>query len=501
MAYKVIHKFTPKPSLATPKNIAIVGGGIAGLASAYRLLKSTSKQTPPPEIHIYEANNYLGGRIYTIEDPFDHGGYLEGGAELIDSAQSELIKLANELGLEMEDIGIPDDPAEDYYYIKGNLYSPLDLLHDGGAKALFDEIVKDHSRSLTPEKLHKQKKNPRLDWSPYAKQLDSMSLDEYLDTVGTRTNTPPELIAFIKKAYQSELGKNPKKISALAFVNGFDPSRLPNGDGFFVYGNSDESLRIKGGTSQLTRRLHEYLEASGVHFHLNYQLQGISESTDKKWPGVDLHFNKGSIPVDGVILTLPMPRMKKLEGLQAMMPDKQWRLMQNVGYGCHKKVMLELKDEPWKKLPLTPAPNGVFCTDNPYLQHCWITQRGPHSILTCFVGEQAAFSMDEEKLVDGIKHAYSTMLGGMAASDIFANKEPIIMRWPNSYVCPAPNQYINMESLPDPVCGGRVQFAGDACNRQFNGFMGAAVCSARHAAHGIATTLQIDNDLGKTRHY
>jgi uncharacterized protein with NAD-binding domain and iron-sulfur cluster len=46
--------------------VAIVGAGAAGLACSCRLL---SLGLPPSNLHVYEAQERIGGRIFTKRDP------------------------------------------------------------------------------------------------------------------------------------------------------------------------------------------------------------------------------------------------------------------------------------------------------------------------------------------------------------------------------------------------------------------------------------------------
>ncbi|WP_142310515.1 flavin monoamine oxidase family protein, partial [Bacillus wiedmannii] len=56
-----------------PKQIIIAGAGISGLVAA-SLLKEAGHN-----ITILEANNRIGGRIYTIREPFSSGLYFNAG--------------------------------------------------------------------------------------------------------------------------------------------------------------------------------------------------------------------------------------------------------------------------------------------------------------------------------------------------------------------------------------------------------------------------------------
>lgn len=58
------------------QKIGIVGGGLAGLSSAYYILKG---QAEPPDITIFESGEHIGGRVNTVmvdNVPIDLGGFM-----------------------------------------------------------------------------------------------------------------------------------------------------------------------------------------------------------------------------------------------------------------------------------------------------------------------------------------------------------------------------------------------------------------------------------------
>ncbi|MBU2590726.1 MAG: protoporphyrinogen oxidase [Nitrospinae bacterium] len=78
------------------KQIAIVGGGISGLAAANALEKRAAEQNIPIKITIIERANRIGGNISTE----DYNGFkIEGGPDSFFSPKPAAIKLAIELGL------------------------------------------------------------------------------------------------------------------------------------------------------------------------------------------------------------------------------------------------------------------------------------------------------------------------------------------------------------------------------------------------------------------
>ncbi len=59
-------------SNASARRIAIVGGGIAGLAAAYELARQARERALPLSVDLYESRDRLGGVILTERE----GDYL-----------------------------------------------------------------------------------------------------------------------------------------------------------------------------------------------------------------------------------------------------------------------------------------------------------------------------------------------------------------------------------------------------------------------------------------
>lgn len=77
------------------KDVIIIGGGLAGLTTAYLLEKKDFQPT------ILEARDRLGGRIHTIRP--DKNKRVEMGATWLGKQHQSLIQLISELGLELEE--------------------------------------------------------------------------------------------------------------------------------------------------------------------------------------------------------------------------------------------------------------------------------------------------------------------------------------------------------------------------------------------------------------
>ncbi|HEY0406082.1 MAG TPA: protoporphyrinogen oxidase, partial [Pyrinomonadaceae bacterium] len=78
------------------KRIAVIGGGISGLAAAHRLLERSRDEALPLEILLLEAGSRAGGTIRTERR---EGFLLEGGPDSFISEKPEAVNLSQRLGL------------------------------------------------------------------------------------------------------------------------------------------------------------------------------------------------------------------------------------------------------------------------------------------------------------------------------------------------------------------------------------------------------------------
>jgi oxygen-dependent protoporphyrinogen oxidase len=103
------------------KRIAIIGGGISGLACAYEL-ENARKAGAAIDWHLYEASDRLGGIVETTVRDTDEGRFvLEGGPDGWVSDKPWARELAVELGLESELIYSNDATRKTYILRDGKL--------------------------------------------------------------------------------------------------------------------------------------------------------------------------------------------------------------------------------------------------------------------------------------------------------------------------------------------------------------------------------------------
>ena len=80
------------------KRVAIIGGGIAGLAAAHRLVSACAQDDLEAEIHLFERKTRLGGVIRTERR---NGFLLEWGPENFVGFKPALKHLIEDIGLQL----------------------------------------------------------------------------------------------------------------------------------------------------------------------------------------------------------------------------------------------------------------------------------------------------------------------------------------------------------------------------------------------------------------
>ena len=306
-------------------SIAIIGAGLAGLTCGYRLKQAGLTA------QIYEASGRIGGRCYTIHD-FDPL-VAEHGGELIDQGHKQVRQLAQELGLDLDDL-LQAQPSgtEDFFWINGGKYEYSQLVED--LNGIYQKMHKDVSAASYPTL-----------WNLYTQrgwELDHMSIIDWLDETVPNGGSGSDLGRVLDLAYNIEYGAECSIQSSLnlLYLLGY------RGQGQFrVFGASNEKYHVRGGNDQIARRM---ADALSNQISLDTALTAIRLNSGGSYT---LAFSTGSgtqtVVADHVVLALPFSLLRSVNYSKAGFEPLKVTAIKELPMGTNSKLHVEFSDRFW----------------------------------------------------------------------------------------------------------------------------------------------------------
>ena len=107
-------------------DVAVVGAGISGLYSAWRLVAESGSQGTPPAVAVFECSHRVGGRLLSVIPPGIPQTRVELGGMRYTSSHKRVASLAEYLQLARDDfpVGQPQNIA----YVRGKMLRRQDLV-------------------------------------------------------------------------------------------------------------------------------------------------------------------------------------------------------------------------------------------------------------------------------------------------------------------------------------------------------------------------------------
>jgi len=447
--------------------VLVVGAGIAGLTAAYRLA-----QAGVP-VQVVEAQDRVGGRMWSLRDRFADGQVVELGGELIDTGHAAIRRLADELEIRLDDLS-QEDPAVS-----------TDLWFFGGRRRSDVEVV-EAFRFLVPRieaalATIEGDGSVTYDAPAGAEPLDRTSLAAWLDGAGVSG----WFRDLLDVAYTTEYGLETADQSALNLLLMIDPDPEP----FRIFGESDERFRVHEGNDAIPRELARRL---GGRVRTATLLEAVRRGADGRLRCSLRSGGRSRETAAGhVVLAIPFTLLRDVE-LDLDLPAAKRRAIDELGYGTNAKLMTGYSERVWRT---RHGSNGSVVTDLPF-QLVWETSRGQEGragVLTNFTGGRHGVELGRgtaaeqaDRLVADLERVFP----GAAAAH--SGMEAVRFHWPSfrwtrgSYASYRVGQWTS-------ICGaegervGNLLFAGEHCSLAAQGFMeGGCETGERAAAEVLA---------------
>jgi monoamine oxidase len=468
--------------------IAIIGGGISGLAAALTLQDAGVSST------VYEASRRVGGRMHSDTTSWLNGQTTEHCGELIDSKHKTILGLASRFKLNVVDL-LAAEPVQstDTDFFFGRYYTQQQANSD--FNPVWNAVKKDLGSAPFPT-LYNSFTQAGFD-------LDHLSLFDWIETrvPGGHASSMGRLLDV---AYNIEYGNVTTEQSSLnlVYLLGFQP--VPGN--FRIFGSSDERYHIAGGNEQLPQAIAASLAPGTVQ--LNTALAGIVRNSDNTY---SVSLRSGNLTTtkvfDRVIMAIPFSVLRTILTSDAayraagFTPLKQTAITQ-LGYGKNAKLQLQFDSRWWTSGPWGIG-NGSTYSDTGY-QNTWEATRaqdGATGILVDYTGGGvplasfggdptdpktiAKFAQTFLRQIEPVFPGITAQWNGRATLDVPLTN-PFLL---GSYAYWKVGQYTLFSGYekvrqPDPTTG-KCHFAGEHCSTNFQGFMEGGAEEGARAANEI----------------
>ncbi|MGA9334211.1 MAG: NAD(P)/FAD-dependent oxidoreductase [Rudaea sp.] len=452
------------PQRKDADEVIVVGAGIAGLSAAWRLRQAGVR------VRVFEAQDRIGGRMFSLRNHFADGQVCELGGELIDTGHVRMHALAAEFGLPLDDLAAdPTHAFGDVWFCDGRRYSEKEILH--AFAPLAAAIARDASTLPDTQITYAA--------SGGAEALDRESMTHWLD----RNGASGWLRKLIEVAYTTEMGLECDEQSALNFLTFIDPGTKA----FRIFGESDERYHVRAGNDSIVKALGAKLDDA---LQTGCVFESVRQSGDGRYA---LGFKRGSgafeVSANRVVLAIPFTTLRRVH-LDLELPTAKRRAIAELDYGTNAKLMIGFNERIWRT---RHASSGSTYSDLAY-QTTWETSRmqaGAAGILTNFVGGRHGLEIangSPKEQADLAAHQLDAIFPGLAAAR--DGMREARMHWPTnpwtlgSYACFRPGQWTTIRgAIGERV--GNLHFAGEHCAFDNQGFMEGGVESGEWAAQAI----------------
>jgi monoamine oxidase len=458
--------------MTTPR-IAIVGAGLAGLTCAYRLRRAGVIAT------VYEGNTRLGGRCWSIRGAFDGGQIAEHGGELIDQYHKEIRNLAQELGLDLDNLlAAEQNGTEPFYYFGGARQTFAETTD--AVKKIWQVMHADLSAASYPTTYNS--------YTSAGYALDHMSILQWIESRVPGGHASP-LGQLLDVAYNIEYGAEISDQSSLnlLYLLGF------SGQGQFrIFGTSNEKYHVRDGNDQIVSRLAAAVDGQ---IETDAALSVIARTSDGRYT---LTFGSGrstrSVTAEHVVLALPFSKLAEVDYSKAGFVEPKTFAIEELRIGANAKVQLQFSNRHWRTL----GNNGDSYADTGY-QDTWEVTRaqgGTPGILVDYTGGDTTRSQagqSAQTLAERFLTQIDPVLPGLGNE---WNDKVTLDYWPSNpwthgaYSYWRVGQYTRFAGS-EYERSGNCHFCGEHTSIDSQGYLNGAVETGQRAAADVLADLKI----------
>jgi monoamine oxidase len=433
-------------------SVLVAGAGLAGLAAARDLVQFGAAVT------VIDARDRVGGRVWTLRDGFAESQHAEAGGDMIDEAQHEIIRLADELGLTLTRIF-----RNGWGYARPDGRGQVRIVQRNAARG-WERVERALQPLIEPYRLAERR------WdTPITRDIGRQSVAAWLAAIGA----DDELRA-TARGLRGFFLADPEELSVLALVDQFAGGDTPA---------EGRMYRIAGGNDRLASALAAPL---GDRLRLGSELVAISHRGRTVRASIKQARQTAQLSCDYLVVTLPATQLRRVPITPAL-PAPQHEAIARLGYGRATKTLLQFSQRFWR----VPGRPTAFGTPLP-IGAVWDAaedQRGRAGILALLAGGSASDATADLVARDGVGAlARSLDWLGSKRADLLGARQVVWEADPFSrggYAFFDPGFDPTLRAWLAQPCG-RLFFAGEHTSAAWQGYMNGAVESGRRAAAEVA---------------
>lgn len=303
----VVGDFMMKPR---DMHVAVVGGGLAGLTTAYRLKKFGFKVT------VFEARPRVGGRVFTVQMRNAVGEIVPaelGGQNIVDGGEAENItSLAKECGLSIITNHLP---------VEGFVY-------DGTTYCSQDELFRESLEGVSDIEAFVGAVAPQAN-----------SIGDLIQKLFPTNTRMQQVLSSRVTAYEGIPAEEQSIYHNLdTFMSVLSGGIAPAHDGETGQQRAIVVRSIEGGNARLplalAKELGERVVCNAV----------VTKIATKKEGFVELTFADGAIrSFNAVVAAVPAATYSSIDVSETDIEPARWKTMSSLGYGKQYKIMVPYK--------------------------------------------------------------------------------------------------------------------------------------------------------------
>jgi monoamine oxidase len=342
---------TPTPR---QQRVIVIGAGMAGLVAAYEL------QRAGHDVLVLEARQRVGGRVYTLREPFTHPLYAEVGAMRIPRTHRLTMAYIDKFKIKTSAFTMGNLKA--YYHINGRKIRKSEA--DVNPDALGFQIA-EHERGKTTDQLwaatimpivKKLEQQGQAAWTEIVEQYDRYSLRDFLQT-NHWSEGAIEMFGLL--------------MDLEALMNSSFLELLRDEVGNY-YTNM---IEIEDGSDHLPKA---FLPELKHRIRFGAKMIGIDQTPDLVTVHYQTATGRREITGDYAILAIPFPVLRHIDVIKPFSRGKQ-RAIRQIKYDAAAKILFQCKRRFWEE------DEGIYgggtITDLPiravyYPDHGRVTGRG-----------------------------------------------------------------------------------------------------------------------------